>query len=586
MQTQLLKKIWPRFLFHRHSIHLDSFYTFSDYRHIWGICISVLVVSSIAPLVMATIIHYKLIQHTVDSELILRAERLTSNAKRSISFFIDERLDALTFIANEMGYENLSDNEKLNQIFNNLKFGFGGYTDLSYIDQDGRQIAYAGPYNLEGKDYKKQSWFKESMHKTNFISNVFTGHRDAPHIIIAVKSIHPDGSHFILRATLDTARLMRMLSSYKSDEHTDIFLVDHEGVLQTPSSNFGNVFEKLPFPLPEYATKTRVKKSLDRGDDEKAIILGYSYITTDKVETPFILMVRKEKEGVMSSWLDLGRTFNWIIGISSIAIVIVTILLSSYLINKLYLADKTKAQTMLQMEQSQQLASIGQLAAGVAHEINNPLAQINETAGYVKDIYSFGLEETTDEEIIKYIDAILDAVERCGAITSQLLGFVRQFDIKTRQIDLGKMIKSVLDFQRKEAEYRNIRISTTFPDLPVILETDSGKLQQILVNLISNAFQALENHGCLDVSITPINSNETEIVIKDTGCGIPKENLSRIHEPFFSTKKEKMGTGLGLSITYGLVKKLHGHISVESSEGVGTIFTITLPTTLQKGDLV
>lgn len=582
MRSQFLTAIWPKFFFHKHSVHLESFYTFNNYRRIWLICIVILAATSLTPLVVTTVTHNNLIQRSIDSELLLRAERLTSNAKRSLSFFINERLDALTFTVNELGYENLVENESLNEILYNLKFGFGGYTDLSVIDSDGRQIAYAGPYNLEGKEYRTQPWFIQSLERVNFVSEVFTGYRDAPHIIIAVRSTTPDGKYFILRATLDTERIIQTLEQYKTTSHTDIFLINDKGILQTPSASFGNIFTQTPLKVPEFSDRTRVEKKRSKADGEKEIIQGYSYINTSKVKTPFILMVRKEREGVMSNWLALGRTFLWIVGISAMVIMVIITLLSSFLMNKLCQADKSKAQSMLQMEQSQQLASIGQLAAGVAHEINNPLAQINETAGFLKDMYSFQLDEINDEEITEHLDDILDAVERCGAITSQLLGFVRQFDVKIKSIDLGRMINSVLDFHKKESEYRNISVSSFMPDLPVIIETDSGKLQQILLNLVNNAFQALDDNGCLDVSVEWISSEKIEIVIKDTGCGIPKENLKRIHEPFFSTKKEKMGTGMGLSITYGLVSKLQGRISVESSEGVGTIFTITLPVKLQK----
>jgi two-component system, NtrC family, sensor kinase len=255
---------------------------------------------------------------------------------------------------------------------------------------------------------------------------------------------------------------------------------------------------------------------------------------------------------------------------------------STFMVNKLYLADKTKAETMMKMEQSQQLACIGQLSAGIAHEINNPLALINETAGYLKDLYYFSKERQNDEEVMENLDAILEAVSRCGTITSQLLGFVRQFDVQLSSVDVEKLINGILSFHKKETEYKGIHVTTVIsPDTPAI-ETDRGKLQQILLNLINNAFQAIEANGCLDITVSHPAPDQITIEIKDTGCGIPEENLKRIHEPFFSTKKDKMGTGLGLSITYGLVRKLQGNIRVESSEGVGTIFTVTLPVKMKK----
>jgi len=248
--------------------------------------------------------------------------------------------------------------------------------------------------------------------------------------------------------------------------------------------------------------------------------------------------------------------------------------------------DETKAQAMLQMEQNQQLASIGQLAAGVAHEINNPLEVINQTAGYIKDLYSFKNESLNSDEIVEEIDSILDAVDRCGTITKQLLGFVRQFDVKIKKINLQEVVTEVLNFHKKEAEYKGVNVTISIPDNLPDMETDKGKFQQILVNLINNAFQAVEEGGCLDITASQNNTKTIELIIKDTGCGIPEESLKKIYEPFFSTKKESNGTGLGLSITYGLVKKLGGHISVQSTEGVGTCFTITLPAKIKEEGLV
>ncbi|MFH1154861.1 MAG: ATP-binding protein [Pseudomonadota bacterium] len=575
----LLKNLIPAFVKHKKNAHLDPFYTFTDYWHIWTMTIFALLVAALSPLWIVTVIHYQLIERSVDSELTLRTERLTSNAKRTIAFFMEERLNALTFTVNEMGFEQLTDNDELQKTLKNLKLGFGGLTDLSVIDNEGSQIAYAGPYNLEGKSYKTQPWFLESIQNTNFISEVFTGYRGVPHIIIAVRALKPDGSFFILRATLDTARLMQNIASYKVGTHADIFLINHQGLLQTPSANLGEIFTKVPFQVPEYSHKTVVYTKNHLENDPE--IMGYAYISTDLGNTPFILMVIKKKIAMMDTWLNLRKDFNRIIGASAFITLIILVIASTIMINKLYLADRTKAETMLRMEQSQQLAAIGQLAAGVAHEINNPLALINETAGYVKDVLSYGDQKPDKTEILEYIDSILEAVERCGTITRQLLGFVRQFDLKVRKVNLKTMVEAVLSFHKKEAEYRRINVTSEIPETIPDVETDSGKLQQIMVNIVNNAFQAVEDESCVEIDVSQPDAGHVSIVIKDTGCGIPEENLKRIQEPFFSTKKEK-GTGLGLSITYSLVKKLHGAISVQSTEGVGTVFTITLPVNIQK----
>jgi signal transduction histidine kinase len=252
------------------------------------------------------------------------------------------------------------------------------------------------------------------------------------------------------------------------------------------------------------------------------------------------------------------------------------------MVNKLYLADREKAETMAVMEQKNQLASIGELAAGVAHEINNPLALISETAGYVKDLFAINDRYREDKELLEYIDYILEAVERCGTITKQLLGFARKFDVNIQMVNLKAMILEVLNFHNKEAEYRNISVRVDVPQDNLEIETDRGKLQQILLNLVNNAFQAIDNGCCLDIHASTSGADKVGITISDNGCGMPQDNLSKIFEPFFTTKERGKGTGLGLTITYGLVKKLNGDISVESKENEGTTFTITLPTQIHK----
>lgn len=573
--------IWPEFQ-RQNSEHLNSYFTFSNYRKVWGIGIFVLAASALLPLIAVTVIHSRLIQKSVDSELILRTERLASNARRAVTFFLEERLNALRFTVNEIPYEQLTNPDHLAEILRNLKLGFGGLTDLSVIDQTGIQIAYAGPFKLKGKNYSNQPWFVECRNCNFYVSEIFRGYRDLPHIIIVVKSFRPDGSYFLLRATLETERLIQTLSSYETGAHADIFLTNRFGVIQTPSKYYGDIFEKIKLPVPDYSARTQAVMGTD--EQGRSIITGYAFILTHNqvAETPFILMVIKQKARMVGVWQELRSNLNWLVGLGIMVIIIVITLTCTYMVNRLYGADKAKAETMALMEQNNQLASIGQLAAGVAHEINNPLALINETAGYVKDLFIIKQQYQKDEELLENIDYILEAVERCGTITKQLLGFARKFDVKIQKVNLKEVISDVLIFYRKEAEYRNINVHVDVPeDIPEI-ETDRGKLQQILLNLVNNAFQAVDAGCCLDIDVASSGPDEISITVSDNGCGMPDENLQKIFDPFFTTKERGQGTGLGLTITYGLIKKLHGNLSVESKKNVGTTFIITLPVSVEE----
>jgi len=569
----------PKF-YHRTSEHLNPYFTFTDYRKKWAIGVFLLAATALVPLFVVTIIHYQLIQKSVDSEIILRTERVTSNARRAVTFFLEERLNALKFTVNEIGYDQLTNPDQLAELLRNLKLGFGGLMDLSVISHTGIQIAYAGPFKLEGKDYSNQVWFVECRKCNFYVSEIFRGYRDLPHIIILAKSFRPDGTFFILRATLETERLIQTLSSYETGAHADIFLANRSGIMQTPSKYYGDIFENMTLPVPEYSPRTQSTMAID--GQSRSIITGYAFISTQIADTPFILMVVKQKAGMTKVWRQLDEDFNWFVLLDIIAILIVIPITCTFMVNMLYLADKTKAETMAAMEQNNQLASIGQLAAGVAHEINNPLALINETAGYVKDLFVIKEQYSKDDELLENIDYILEAVERCGTITRQLLGFARKFDVKIQKVNLKEVISDVLNFHTKEAEYRNIKVRVDVPEDNLEIETDRGKLQQILLNLVNNAFQAVDNGCWLDIHASHNGPDKVGITISDNGCGMPQENLSKIFESFFTTKERGIGTGLGLTITYGLVKKLNGNISVESKENEGTTFTITLPTLIHE----
>ena len=302
------------------------------------------------PLLAITIIHYQLIQKSVDSELIFRTERLVSNARRAMTFFLEERLDALRFSVNEIGYDQLTNPNHLTVILRNLKLGFGGLTDLSVIDQTGIQVAYAGPFKLEGKNYSNQIWFIECQKRNIYVSEIFRGYRDLPHIIIAVKSIRPDGTAFFLRATLETERLIQTLSSYETGAHADIFLVNRSGIIQTPSKHHGNIFEKMMLPLPGFSPRTQAVMATD--EQGQSIITGYAFITTQIADTPFILMVIKQKAGMMGVWQELHSNINWFVGFSIMVVILVVTITCTLMVNKLYQADRDKAEAMAAMEQN------------------------------------------------------------------------------------------------------------------------------------------------------------------------------------------------------------------------------------------
>jgi two-component system NtrC family sensor kinase len=233
------------------------------------------------------------------------------------------------------------------------------------------------------------------------------------------------------------------------------------------------------------------------------------------------------------------------------------------------------AEAQRKLYHSDKLASLGRLAAGIAHEINNPLTGVLTFASFLH-------KRAADNDKTKEdLEVIIRETKRCREIVKNLLDFARQVPAQKTIIDIGEVINQSLQIIDNQLSIRNIIVKKMFPkeNLPK-LKVDKNQLQQVLINLIVNAADAIgENRGeiLIDTSVVKKEGkNLIQIKIKDSGSGIPREALSKIFEPFFSTKGQK-GTGLGLAVVWGIITEHNGTIGVESEENKGTTFTIQLP---------
>lgn len=234
------------------------------------------------------------------------------------------------------------------------------------------------------------------------------------------------------------------------------------------------------------------------------------------------------------------------------------------------------AEAQRKLYHSDKLASLGRLAAGIAHEINNPLTGVLTFASFLHK------RAGEDSKMKEDLDVIIRETKRCRAIVKNLLDFSRQVPPQKTIIDISEVINQSLQIIDNQLSIRSIAVKKKFGEerLPK-LKGDKNQLQQVLINLIVNAADAIgENaRGEIQIDTTATrkdNKNYIQIKIKDSGEGIPREVLSKIFEPFFSTKGQK-GTGLGLAVVWGIITEHNGTISVESEEKIGTTFTILLP---------
>jgi signal transduction histidine kinase len=566
----LLKKMRPKFWDH-HDVAAGADTHLFSFRRKWVLVVVLTAVVALIPLFVISVVNDGIARDAIESEIMHRSTQLLNTTQRTLQFFLAERKTTLEFVLRDNSAAELAQSTRLSAILNNLKTGLGGFVDIAAVDASGNQIAYAGPFNRQGTNYREEKCFREVLSRGFYISEVDPEGDSQHNVIMAIKKDLPDGNFLVLRTTLTIKTFSDLLRKLELGDKGDTFIINLNGNLQTSSRLYGNPPGKVKLPLPSFSEKSPGIQNAKSKDG--SLIIGYAYLP----ETSFILMIMQDRNEMLQSWNVTRLKLLGLLALGVAVILFAIICMATYLIHRIHAADQKRIIVLHQVEYANKMASIGRLAAGVAHEINNPLAVISEKAGLLQDLMKLKPDSIQEKRWLAIVEEILSMVKRCGAVTRRLLNFARHTRVKFELLDLREVIHETLAFLSKEAEFHCIDLSTTIPrDLPLI-ESDRGSLEQILLNLFNNALAAMNNGGRLELSVRQIANGHVSLTIADNGCGIPEEDIKRIFEPFFTTKDRKGSTGLGLSITYGLVKELGGRIDVHSAVGRGTRFEITLP---------
>ncbi len=527
---------------------------------------------SLVPLVALGISMYHQFSVSYTAKIMESLRTLAENRRNAIDLFLDERISQLNTLAYTHTFEHLKDETYLNSVFTLMQSRARSFVDIGVIDRNGIHVAYVGPYELVGIDYSKEAWFQEVMLRGVYVSDVFTGFRKFPHFIIAIMRRQENRS-WILRATIDTEIFDLMVRAAQVGKRGDAFVVNREGILQTPPRFGERLLTKTGYPGFAVFAGTRVEEMTM--DGEKAL-----FASTWLKNKDWLLVI---KEDPREELLPLAHARLLVVGLGVgglLLIVVGTVFVTRLMIGQLIKSDREKASLDASLMQSTKMAALGKLAAGIAHEVNNPLAVIKEKVGWIKDLLSEedirGSENFTEfEDAVRKIDYHVD---RAKKVTHRLLGFARRMEPVQEKVDVNKVLDETVDFLRNEAHYRSITINTDYcKDLPQTM-SDTSQLQQVFLNILNNAIDAVGKDGAIFVTTQyrPIEK-EVVVIIQDNGPGIPNELLTRIFDPFFTTKEVGSGTGLGLSISYSIMEKLGGRIMVASEIGQGTAFTIYLP---------
>jgi two-component system NtrC family sensor kinase len=552
------------------------------YRSLMRNVVLTILLTAITPTVVVSIFILDAFRVSYEQKVYDHLDVLTRKHKRSIDIFLEEKLMDIRLLAKTNRFGDLTDQATLDQRFNELQRAFDrSFVDLGVVDHQGRQIAYAGPLELSGVNYSGAAWFEQAISRPFFVSDVFKGMRGAPHFIVSVRQ-ERNGRPWILRATIDFGEFNNRVELLRIGKTGFAFILNADGQFQTE-------------PITGIDTDELIE--LIQGSnlsDQSNLVTRKN--TPDGVEVIYAMAPLKGGDWTMviqqdaaDAFLDLKQTQRIVmlfILIGGIGIVAASLFLSKRLVNRISQADTEKNQAIQKKEiMSQQvietgkLASVGELAAGIAHEINNPVAIMIEEAGWIEDLLEDeDLSKSENEkELYRALSQIKTQGRRCKEITHKLLSFARKTDSRIAEISVANLLTEIAYLSSQRAKYSNVEIETHVEvDLPPIPASET-EMQQVFLNLVNNALDAMEKTGGTITLDAKRTDNDIIITVSDNGPGIAEANLARIFDPFYTTKPVGKGTGLGLSICYGIIKKIGGDIHVSSTKGEGTAFEIRFP---------
>jgi two-component system, NtrC family, sensor kinase len=538
------------------------------------------IIVSIAPMLLVIFLLIYQFNISYKEKTFAHLTELVQKHKQNVDAFLNEKLAIIRFLAANYTIEQLNNRKFLQDQLLVLRKDYGNvFVDLGLISSSGKQLAYAGPYDLANADYSGAEWFKTATGLNYDISDVFTGLRGTPHFIVSVK-ISGENDFYLVRATVDFEAFNYLVQNLRVGKTGFAFILNKAGQFQTNTTVDFKPCQTCYTVFREAIEKTKKNLLLTQWTDESNQEQLFAVSTMKNGE--WFLVIQQQASDAFSELNRMIYIAIFIFLVGGISIILMAFATSKQVVRRIRKADAEKEKMNEQVIETGKMASLGELAAGIAHEINNPVAIMVEEAGWIGDLLEEeDLKETQNlEEFKRALSQINTQGKRCKEITHKLLSFARKTDSTIKDVQLNELVTELVSLSSQMAKYNKVSIETDLhEDLPLITISPS-EMQQVLLNLINNALDAMEKTGGtikISTKISKLEKDHIVIIVEDNGPGIPEANLPRIFDPFFTTKPVGKGTGLGLSICYGIINKIGGKIDVHSKVNEGTRFRIWMP---------
>ena len=492
---------------------------------------------------------------------------------RLFDVFLRERLANLRNLAADPLFADAGSSPQALRLFlAHLQHTSDAFVDIGVVDWNGHLVGYAGPVHYgPGVNYRNETWFQDlvSGRRNAVITDIYRGFRDRPHFTVAI--LEGSGDHVrVVRAALSPEQLSGFLETLAADEvHCGV--VNAAGVLQVTMPQLGTPLSRSPFVPPRQPWRGYQRAEAFGSRP------GYAYGWLNEVDWALVATAAPG----LAAGAGVGQAGNLLLPTLAIFLLMGVVILvrTRQVVLNCLATERHEAELSGQLVHAAKLASIGELAAGIAHEINNPLAIIAEEVGDLEDSLDpvLSANDPRPIDLPDHLGAIREAVYRCRDITRKLLSFVRQGDLRVGRHALHPILDEVLDMLLgHELLLSNITVVRRYDERVSDIVIDRNQLVQVLVNLVKNAIDAMPGGGTLTVT-TRFRGERVAMSVADTGCGMTSAQLERAFTPFFTTKDPGKGTGLGLSVSYMIIQHFGGTFHVDSTPGKGSTFTVELP---------
>ena len=522
-----------------------------------------LLLVSFVPLFSVGTILYIYYRASLKWQVMNHMESRARDHRNDIELFLSERIASLEVLLESHPVERLGEEEELVRHLEPWKHVYGDYGEVLIADQDGVVMVQSGGPRVES--VWDQRWFQATLKSGLYVSPASAKVGDPiPEIIVAVRK-HFGEQGLVAKATITLRRLNALIENMHFGETGEVALIDEEGTYLT-KERFAGTAGRAQSPGAQERGRIVLEGQQDyRG---RSVLCAHYWLK----DFPLGIAVKQDEKEAFAA---IRKARNAAIGIFSTGggvIAVAVWIIASRLVGRIEAAERQRRGLERDLARSERLASAGRFAAGLAHEIRNPLNSMEIQLLLMERRITKGSPEGR-EDLLKPVQVIQEEVLRLENLVKEFLIFSRPSDLKRSHVDVRAMLEEVVGLFETEAEQRGIAVHKHYANFLPTAWIDRTKMRQALVNVLKNALEAT-TEGTVTIEAS---SSEDDLTIRftDTGTGISEEDLEHLFDLFYTTKED--GTGLGLSIVRQIVEDHGGRVEIESTLEKGTRCTILLP---------